>query len=262
MWRLLAAGAAALAAASIAKKRKASAAPSSAPYAITPGQTYGPRWKDRKPPGLPPTAARCGAEGSALSESERIARATGLGEGFVGTVLNLARRESHGGRYACPADTFDARCSRNSRNRCGEACTCVSGNGERQPDDALITAWGPYNFNRDAWRSAGVHSFGLAPVAESSGGVPIAQAFPWNATPNEQVTIPIAIYSQVWAKARARGASTLDAARAVRLWHKNPTLYRTYVNAGPRGWRQAWQRVPAGPRNTIDRHLRSVPGLA
>jgi hypothetical protein len=138
----------------------------------------------------------------------------------------------------------------------------VVGDGERQPAGALITAWGPYNFNRDAWRSAGIHSFGIAPVAQYSGGVPIGQAFPWQATTLEQVAIPIAIYEQIWRKARRGQASTLDAARAVRLWHKNPSEYLRYVSSGPAGWRSAWARVPAGARNTIDRHLRSVPGLA
>jgi len=263
VWRLLAAAAAAVTAASVAKRRRARAGPPAPPaYTVTPGQEYGPRWRNRRPPGLPRDAALCGAEGSALPEAARLAREAGLGEQFAGVVLNLAKRESHGGRYGCPADTFDSRCSRNSRNRCAELCTCVQGDGERNPADNLITAWGPFNFNRDAWRSAGVDSFGIAPVAQSSGGVPIGDAFPWNASPHEQVAIPVAIYRQAWGRVRGRRGSTRDAARAVRLWHKNPTLYLRYVQDGPRkGWRQAWEDVPDAPRRTIDRHLRSVAGL-
>ena len=193
-------------------------------YPVVPGQEYGPKWRGKRPPGLPATARQASAQGAAVPWIEELARAEGLGDVFVRTVRRLAETES-GARFGLPANTFN------------------SDPPERRPaGKSLITAWGAFQFNRDAWRS-------LPGVAKT--------AFPWDSTPREEVARPVARYARLYREVLAAGGSAIDAARGIRLWHKTPAGFRKYVKTGKSsGFGAAWQTVSETRRQVIDKRLR------
>jgi hypothetical protein len=200
--------------------------PSTVVYHVEPGQAYGPVWRMRRPPGLPAYARLASMRGAARLYIEQIARAQMLDEVFVTTIRHLADTES-GGRFALPANKFDARSQAN-----------------RPAGKRLITAWGAFQFNRDAWRS-------LPGVAQT--------VFPWDSTPYDEITRPIQKYAELYFNVLGAGGSDLDAARGVRLWHRTPAGYRQYLGGGQRqGFSTAWQRVSAQHRSAVDEHLRKA----
>ena len=213
-------------------------------YPIDPLKPYGPRWRTRRPPGLPSGARQSSTVGAAMSAVEQNARAHGLGETFVAVCKNLAQFESRA-IYALPANIFDARPP-----------------SARPPGKSIVTAWGVFQFNRDAWTA-------LVPPAERASRasfVPAGTAgcsarrgcvYPWDSSPDEEIRRPIEKYSQLFSEIRAAGGSDLAAARGVRLWHASPmVLYPRYLSNGrTSGFEAAWQRVPADRRNRIDGRL-------
>jgi len=194
-------------------------------YPVVPGQEHGTGWGSRIPPGLPATARRASAPGAAGPWIEKLAQAEGLGDVFVRTVRHLAQTES-GARFGQPAiKVFDARPP-----------------AQRPPGKRLITAWGAFQFNRDAWRS-------LPGVAKT--------AFPWDSTPRQEIARPIARYARLYRDVLAAGGSAIDAARGMRLWHKTPAGFRKYVKTGKSsGFGAAWQTVSATRQQVIDKRLR------
>ncbi|MES1241873.1 MAG: D-alanyl-D-alanine carboxypeptidase family protein [Acidobacteriota bacterium] len=193
-------------------------------YPVVPGQEYGSKWRSTRPPGLPATARRASAAGAAVPWIEQLARAQGLGDAFVRTVRHLAETES-GARFGLPANIFDARPA-----------------GERPSNKPLITAWGAFQFNRDAWRS-------LPGVAST--------AFPWDCTPREEIARPIERYARLFRDVVAAGGGPVDAARGIRLWHITPAGFGSYLRTGRgSGFGTAWQQVPADRRQQIDKRLR------
>lgn len=204
------------------------AAPSGGPlpYPVTPGEEYGGRWKTQRPPGLPTTARQTSSRGAAVSHIEAASRAQGLDETFLRVVRHLALTES-GARFALPANTFDARPAH-----------------ERPAGKSLITAWGAFQFNRDAWRA-------LPGVAKA--------AFPWDAMPREEIERPVARYAALYREVRSAGGTAFDAARGIRLWHRSPAAYRGYVRAGRgAGFSAAWAAVAASHRTSVDEHLQKI----
>jgi hypothetical protein len=194
-------------------------------YTVVPGEEYGSKWRSQRPPGLPATARQASGRFAALPHIERLARAQGLGETFVQTVGYLAQTESHA-RFGLPANIFDARPQ-----------------VQRKPGKPLITAWGAFQFNRDAWRS-------LPGVAKT--------AFPWDSTPWEEIARPVTRYAQLFRDVLAAGGSQIDAARGIRLWHAVPAVFKSYLKAGRSSdFERAWQNVSAERRSLIDRRLRS-----
>ncbi|HIK33001.1 MAG TPA: DUF882 domain-containing protein [Oscillatoriales cyanobacterium M59_W2019_021] len=187
---------------------------------------YGPKWRSQRPPGLPATARTASQSGAALPDIERVARQHNLGETFVKTVKHLATTES-GAMYARPANIFNV--------------LPPSQRGGKP----YISAWGVFQFNRDAWRS-------LPGVANT--------AFPWESTPSEEITRPIRRYAELFAEVRRAGGTPIDAARGIRLWHMQPNgLYKPYLRRGKQsGFSAAWQQVPAKYQARIDRHLRNA----
>lgn len=193
-------------------------------YKVAPGQEYGPRWRGNRPPGLPATARKASAAGAAVPWIEELARAEGLGDVFVRTVRRLAETES-GARFGLPANTFNA-----------------DPPERRPPGKSLITAWGAFQFNRDAWRS-------LPGVART--------AFPWDSTPREEIARPVARYARLYRDVLSAGGNAVDAARGIRLWHKTPAGFRAYVKTGgSAGFGRAWQQVSETRRQVIDKRLR------
>lgn len=195
-------------------------------YDVDPAQPFGPRWRAQRPPGLPESARLASRVGAALPYIEQLAREEMLGDVFVAVVRHLAETES-GGIIARPADAFDARPP-----------------AQRPAGRSIITAWGAFQFNRDAWRS-------LPGVA--------ATAFPWDSTPYDEIARPILKYAGLFSEVIGAGGSDVDAARGVRLWHRTTAGYRQYLHTGQRqGFATAWQQVAVSHRNAVDRHLHAA----
>ena len=199
-------------------------------YPIVPGQEYGPRWHSQRPPGLPTTARKASARGAALPHIENLAQQQNLGNIFVKTVKHLATTES-GAMFARPAD-----------NRVRPFNVLPRGQRGGKP---YISAWGVFQFNRDAWR-------GLPGVSKN--------AFPWESTPYEEIIHPIRKYAKIFSDVRQAGGTELDAARGIRLWHMQPNgLYKPYLRRGKQsGFSTAWKRVPTKYKRRVDRHLRNA----
>lgn len=195
----------------------------------TEGQKYGSQFKSDTPPGLPEDSRLTSPRESALPYVEDVAEQQDLGDDFTKTVKHLAKTES-GGQFARPANNFDARPP-----------------SQRPEGKGLITAWGTFQFNRDAWRS-------LSGVDEED--------FPWDATPYEEISRPIQKYGELFSTVTENGGSSVDAARGVRLWHMRPNEYRRYVNTGKKeGFSKAWNNVDTARKSKIDRHLRNADVL-
>lgn len=205
-------------------------------YTVVPGQEYGPKWKSRRPPGLPSNARLTSGGNGALAHVERIARGKNLGEIFVKTVAHLAQTES-GAMFARPANIFDARPE-----------------SQRPSGKRLITAWGVFQFNRGAWR-------GLKGVSNT--------AYPWNSTPVEEISLPVQKYASLFSEVISVGGGQINAAKAIRIWHIGPAIHRIWLRfAKERGgnadaFRLAWDRLRSfDPRGNsrdikarINRHL-------
>ncbi len=182
--------------------------------------------------------------GAALDPIARVAGQAGLGEPFVKTMVQLARTEGEGGTFAVAARNFNAACRGTKVNR-RRLCTLVDA---PRGADPLITAWGVFQWNRDAGRElSSLDNLGLkAPRIPSDW-----QPWDWSAT--KEIAVPIDYYAQLWRLVRKRGGSVRDAARGVRLWHTGPTRFRRYFNRGADA--RAWARVQTKVSGRIDRHL-------
>ena len=182
--------------------------------------------------------------GAALEPIARIARQADLGEPFVKTMVQLARTEGEGGTFAVPARNFNAACRGTKINR-RRLCTPVDA---PRGTDPLITAWGVFQWNRDAGRAlSSLDNLGL-----KAPHVP-ADWQPWDWSATDEIAIPIDYYAQLWRLVRKRGGTVRDAARGVRLWHTGPTRFRRYFNRGADA--SAWARVQPKVSGRIDRHL-------
>jgi hypothetical protein len=199
-------------------------------YSVDPGKPYGPKWKNTRPPGLPATARQASTSDAALPYIDQIARPLFLGEIFIKTIKHLSHTES-GGRFGLPANIFDVRPK-----------------GERPSGKPYISAWGAFQFNRDAWRA-------LSGVSTT--------AFPWDCSPYEELLRPITRYAQLFLAVIQAGGNGVDAARGIRLWHRAPAGYREYLSHG-RGGRfvSAWKQVAEKHRTITDRHLREAGVLS
>lgn len=194
-------------------------------YPVDRSKPYGARWKTRRPPGLPANVRKAGISGSALPYIDAIARDMLMNSAFITTVKHLATTES-GARFALPANIFNALPP------------------EQRGGKPLITAWGVFQFNRDAWRALpGVSS----------------NAYPWHATVREELMKPLARYAQLFRQIKSTGGNDLSAARGLRLWHRSPAQFRIYSRRGrDRGYNYAWSRVPSRHSTSVDRRMRQT----
>ena len=219
-------------------------------YPVKPGQEYGRVFGSKRPPGLPSATRQAGAPGSALAHVRQVARAKRLGDTFVHTVVQMAKSES-GARYGLPARNFNANPPR-----------------LRPTGKGLITAWGVFQYNRDAWtclfseaerrRRASYRRHGKLGCrgCRGKGGC----VFPWDATPKEEVEKPIKQWAGLFVKVRKLGGSSRDAARAVRLFHISPTTTHAWLKEAERsGFASAWPKtVSRQRRRRVDVFLRKA----
>ena len=185
------------------------------------------------------------APGAALRPIAEMATKHGHGEVFVKTITHLAKTEGEGGTFAVPARNFNTACTTTALHA-KRLCTPVD--APRDDKRQLITAWGVFQWNRDAGRDLKtLDGIGLrAPFVPDDW-------MPWDWSAAEEIAIPINYYAQIWALVRQRGGAERDAARGMRLWHVGPTYFRRYLDrgAGP----AAWIQVDAKVASRIDHHL-------
>lgn len=150
-------------------------------------------------------------------------------------MIQLARTEGEGGTWAVAARNFAAACTTTIPHR-RRLCTTVD--APRDRSIPLITAWGVFQWNRDAGRELHtLDDLGLrAP--------PIASDWmPWDWSALDEVRIPIEYYAQLWALIRRRRRTARDAApRGAPLAHRRHSISplsqagRRRATASPRTW--------------------------
>ena len=225
-------------------------------YAVHPNGPFGPAW-DTRPPGLPTSARPCSAEGAAAPAIRAAAQAEGLGAAFVAFMLQLAMGES-GQCFGRPANNFDARLKAGySAAEAKRRRLVPDVNTSRPTARDLITAWGVFQMNRDAWR------FVLGAL-----GVKLAVAlpFPWECTAEQEVGICVRWYARLWRNHAGRGLTPAQNGAMIRVWHWSPVAHADALDAlrAGRGFAAAWAIVPADRRNTIAGHIADarIGGLA
>lgn len=190
---------------------------------------------------------RASARGAALRPVEEQAARHGHGEAFVKTLVHLAKTEGEGGTFAVPARNFLAPCTTQALNP-RRLCTPVDA---PRPGKGVITAWGVFQWNRDAGRDLKtLDNLGLkAPLI-------LPDWMPWDWTAAEEIVIPTNYYAQLWMLVRSRDGSERDAARGMRLWHVGPSYFRTYLRNGANP--KAWALVDPKVADKIDHHLKTA----
>ena len=165
-------------------------------YEVNKERLFGSYWKNRRPCGLPPGVRATSVPGGAMPALRALL--SGSAPGFQKCVLALARHES-GGTFALPAVTF---CHKTNDF---EECDC----------NTNITSWGVFQYNAGAWRSL-----------DGIGN----QRFPWEATPEQELSLPVAQFAKIW---NANPGDDRHRATAVYLYFQAPAYYRKWRNGEP-----------------------------
>lgn len=181
--------------------------------------------------------------GAAVPYAQKVAAEHQLGDTFVRTMANLVQREGEGGTWAAPARNFNVPCQTKAVDG-ARRCTVI----DAPRTGTLITAWGAFQWNRDAGRD--LHT--LDDLGLTAPSIP-RDWMPWDWSPHDEIAIPVEYYAQLFALVKRRGGNDRDAARGVRLWHTGPSRFRRYIAAGASD--RAWSQVDATIANRIDRHL-------
>lgn len=219
-------------------------------YAVSRTHPYG-LWRTRRPPGLPSNARRASAPGGALPYIKTMAAYYQQGPAFIDAMVKLAQAESNA-TMAAPARNFDARCK--SGYRPDSQRLCLTSEGRRGSNDTLITAWGAFQWNRDALRNL------TTPWSLTPNALPASYGtkFPHELSPREELGIPIRFYAKLWNRVRSAGGSALDARRAIELWHKKPDEAKAFLRNGERdGFGNAWRQVSSYYAGAVDRRVRA-----
>ena len=210
---------------------------------ITISSFYQPIQAQSRALGLPSYARIPSTREEALPNIEYLARNYNLGEVFVATVKNVALKES-GATYARPAIRFDARPPR-----------------QRPRGKSLITAWGVFQFNRDAWTSVvpcQVRQNRRSWIPQGSRGCSnsCGCVFPWDSTAYEEIALPIWQYGKLFWQVLNAGGSEIDGARSIWLWQIGSGIHRRwFASARQRGFNAAWQNLNGNLRRRIDNNL-------
>jgi hypothetical protein len=128
---------------------------------------------------------------------------------------------------------------------------CTTVDGPRSPGKKIVTAWGIFQWNRDALRSLARNTRYIPALARH-----LHDKLPWELTQREEVDLPVKAYAHLWRAVKKAGGSDYDAARGVRLWHTSPGRFNRYIASGL-NWGAQDHTVTA----RIDRHLRKA-GIA
>ena len=190
-----------------------------------PSDTWGGRWGEERPPGLPWNARRPCEQFSGLPLVRRVADSERLGGTFTELVAHLSETESN----ATPG--LPAR-----------------------PPYRADQGWGIFQFNEGAWHSMAQPWYGCGPP----GPPELRHENAWEASLEEEVGVPIRMYACLFRRVRDSGGSSLDASRGVRLWHTGSSYYRTYLEraAETGSFAAAWNDLLRFP--PTDRFYRSL----
>lgn len=225
--------------------------PSAAPYPVVSGRTYGRKWGDRRPPGLPAWVRGASAPNAARADVARTAAAYGLGPTFVKLCEQMAITES-GATYGLPANTFNA-----------------DPPDQRPPGVRLITAWGVFQYNRDAWTArfpAEQRRHRRSWVERGSGGCTSRDGcvYPWDADPTEEIAVPIAHFAETFREVRAAGGNDRDAAAGVRIRHMSPAVaYPEFLSRGRTDrFDAAWSTLSPSIRESVEGFLARMEALS
>ena len=219
-------------------------------YSITPGEEFGRIHKSRRPPGLPNWARKAGEKNSALQHVQDFAKQEKLGSIFVKAIKQMAIIES-GARFALPATFFNA-----------------NPPSKRSTGKKLVTAWGVFQFNRDAWTclySKNERTSKKSYIPKTPKGTPGCKGcrgqggciLPWDCTTKEEIERPIKKYAQLFRNILNAGGNEIDAAAGLRIWHKSPNNYKKWFKEGEESsFEKAWSsQLSAQFRNSIKSFL-------
>ncbi|MCL3861586.1 peptidoglycan-binding protein [Actinotalea sp. K2] len=201
-------------------------------------------------PGLPDWVRDAGPRRGAFDDVTRRAESAHLGATFVRVCQQMALTES-GATYGLPAHTFN--------NLPPD---------QRPPGKGLITAWGVFQYNRDAWT-------GRVPGAErrakrswvprGSAGCEAADGcvYPWDVTEHEEIAIPIEHFARTFREIRDAGGDDEAAAMGIRIRHKSPGVaYRQYLDVGrERGFEAAFAGLDQKMQASIRRFVEQMNSL-
>ena len=215
-------------------------------YKVPAGREYGGRWKSQSPPGLPAWVRKSSISRAALPRVEQEARKHNLGNTFIKAVKQMALSES-GATFALPARNFNA-----------------NPPSLRPPGKGLITAWGVFQFNRDAWTSVIPGSSrssrrSFKPKGDSGCGYREGCVYPWDTNSSEEIAIPIKKYANLFKEVKSLGGSDADAAAGLRIWHISPNRYNSWKSRGRSStFNSAWNGLPLDFRSRIRSFLRKA----
>lgn len=159
---------------------------------------YGTFWENRRPYGLPQTPRNIGSSRS-MGAIPLIRWATQNDDKYFREyALVLAEKES-GATLARAANIFDLRPSE-------QRPTLDS--GDKKP---YVSAWGCYQFNRDAWRGLRNKPSYLPEYKLGIGSKIKDTDFPWDCSQEEEITQPLNRYRQIYYGCVNRGFGPLEA---------------------------------------------------
>ena len=202
---------------------------------------YGSFFRDRIPPGLPPETRKASSAGAAYPFIRKIARVimpfSRDNQAFAETLVILARNES-GGTFALPAIPFNL-IPRTAKG-----------------DPAISTCWGVFQWLQNAWNVVRGDS---------------AAARPWEATPYEELALPIRKYAAIYTGIIEAGGLPYHAAYGVLLWHRGNSYLDEYRASakqhgnGPAGfdaallhWHDKWKMRYADHARRIGHHVKCL----
>ena len=171
-------------------------------YDSDPARPYGPKWKQVAPKGLPADFRPC----STAASGERILRAEleHDDDDLALICVQLARTES-GCMISRAANIFDVRAVR----------------GEGVP---FVSAFGIFQWNAPCLEAVLKLHRALGIIYEVGGKQLGKGTLPHKLSPDLEIEIPLNQYRRIWAECDGWPASYR--ARASRLWHISPALYK------------------------------------
>lgn len=204
----------------------------------------------QRAPGLPDWVRPAGARRSAFADVTLQAESTRLGSTFVKACQQMALTES-GATYALPARTFNN-----------------DPPAQRPPGKGLITAWGVFQYNRDAWTAripGPQRRTRRSWVPNGTAGCEAAEGcvYPWDCTEKEEIVIPIEHFARTFREIRDAGGSEEAAAMGIRIRHKSPGVaYRQYLDVGRRqGFDAAFAGLDQKMRSSVQEFVDAMNAL-
>lgn len=192
---------------------------------------YGPRWRERRPPGFPEWVPYCGGPGSAYLMIDRWCAENGASDEFRDAMRDMSRTESYGGCLFLPGNPFDAR-RPHKTSKVWRFGNDIDGQLPRRDRGELTgavfsTAKDALQWRGDTWET-GLRQLGLKagdnlPSIDPGrdGFVTAADFRPWDTGAWTQISLPLEYYWRLlWQPVAHHGPKW--ATLLCRLWHRSP----------------------------------------